>query len=198
MKREAIPCDCGEQEFKAWMQRNAEELLAHVGLRAGLRVLDYGCGHGTYAIPAARLVGEQGTVCAVDRDAKAVASMRAKAQSERMGNIQAIKASQPADLPPGSAFHVILLYDVLQMVDEQAELLRQLRERLRPDGLLSVFPLHVGAERLLRLVAQDGLFVLRDRSGWLLNFRPAEGARKATPCAAHAQDLSFPEPGSGV
>ena len=173
MEREAIPCDCGEQEFKAWMQRNAEGLLEHVGLRAGLRVLDYGCGHGTYAIPAARIVGEQGTVCAVDRDAKALASVRAKTKSGRLGTVEAIEASQPADLPPGSAFHVVLLYDVLQMVDDQAEVLRQLHERLRPDGLLSVFPMHVGAEGLLRLVAQDGLFVLRDRSGWILSFRPA-------------------------
>ena len=46
-----------------------EETLAKLGLTAACRdVVDFGCGYGTFAVPAARLVG--GTVYALDIDAE--------------------------------------------------------------------------------------------------------------------------------
>ena len=35
------------------------QLLEDVGIEAGQVVLDFGCGSGTYAIPAARIVGKE-------------------------------------------------------------------------------------------------------------------------------------------
>jgi len=34
-----------------------ERVLAEINIQPGLRLLDYGCGPGGYAIPAARMVG---------------------------------------------------------------------------------------------------------------------------------------------
>ncbi len=47
----------------AWMfrvrdlLRPRERILAEINIQPGLRLLDYGCGPGGYAIPAARMVG---------------------------------------------------------------------------------------------------------------------------------------------
>ena len=42
------------------------DLLQRAGVQAGDPVLDWGCGAGFFALPAARLVGEAGSVTAVD------------------------------------------------------------------------------------------------------------------------------------
>jgi ubiquinone/menaquinone biosynthesis C-methylase UbiE len=42
------------------------KVLEEVGIKPGLRVLDYGCGPGGYVADAAERVGESGTVYALD------------------------------------------------------------------------------------------------------------------------------------
>jgi ubiquinone/menaquinone biosynthesis C-methylase UbiE len=44
------------------------QLLEAAGLRAGMHVLDVGCGPGEVSLLAAELVGERGLVIGVDRD----------------------------------------------------------------------------------------------------------------------------------
>ena len=46
------------------------QLLKDVGIKAGQVVLDFGCGSGTYTVPAARTVGDKGKVYALDKDSK--------------------------------------------------------------------------------------------------------------------------------
>ncbi|KYH37203.1 MAG: methylase involved in ubiquinone/menaquinone biosynthesis, partial [Candidatus Bathyarchaeota archaeon B24] len=69
-----------EVRFKRWLDRNAQEFLAEVGVGAGKVVLDFGCGSGTYTIPAARLVGDEGKVYALDVRKKALDEVEAKAK----------------------------------------------------------------------------------------------------------------------
>jgi len=46
------------------------ETLEKVGIQRGHIVLDFGCGSGTYTLPAAEMVGNRGRVYAVDKDRK--------------------------------------------------------------------------------------------------------------------------------
>lgn len=161
-----------EHQFRQWLEGNPVEALKNVGLTDGLTVLDYGCGGGTFAIPAARLVNPNGEVYALDIDAKALRTLRRKAQSAALENIEIILAKKSAPLAALSprSVDVILLYDVLQLVDDKRSLLRELHKVLKPDGVLSVFPMHIGTQRMLELAEEDGLFTLRDRCGMILDF----------------------------
>ena len=69
----------GQFGFKMWLDRNASQMLSESGVRKGLVVLDFGCGSGTYTIPAAELVGEKGRIYARDVSRKALDKMK-KAQ----------------------------------------------------------------------------------------------------------------------
>ena len=44
-----------------------EEEIRKLGLKEGQKILDYGCGIGSYTFPAAKLVGEKGRVYALDK-----------------------------------------------------------------------------------------------------------------------------------
>ncbi len=161
-----------EGAFSGWLEANATPALKNVGLRRGQIVLDYGCGRGTFSIPAARIVGPGGIVYALDTNAGALAELEHKAEEEALGNIRAARVdgeTSPDKLLPEQA-DVILLYDVIHLVDDRNLIVRELAGALKPGGVLSVFPMHVGIDGMLELAREAGALSLRDRRGMLLNF----------------------------
>jgi len=165
-----------EGAFRGWLKANAAPALERVGLRRGQSVLDYGCGRGTFSIPAARIVGPGGIVYALDTDAGALADLERRAEKEGLGNIRTARVdgqASPDKLLPEQA-DAILLYDVIHLVDGRGLIVRELAGALKPGGVLSVFPMHVGIDAMLELAGHTGLLSLRDRQGMLLNFTRAD------------------------
>lgn len=124
----------------------AERVLRTVGVRQGQTVLDFGCGKGTYTIPAARIVGHEAVVYAVDEDDSKIHTLRNRIQSAGLHNIRVLPAIARAiiGLPDQSA-DVILLYDVLHswyhpQSRQRKAILNELSRVLRPDGFLSFYP----------------------------------------------------------
>ncbi|MCL2430120.1 MAG: class I SAM-dependent methyltransferase [Alphaproteobacteria bacterium] len=64
-----------------------ERLLREAGIGPGMRVLDLGCGAGDVAMLAAELVGPNGVVVGIDRNAGALASARERACQGSYSNI---------------------------------------------------------------------------------------------------------------
>lgn len=65
----------------------AEEVLERLGLKPACRnVVDFGCGYGTFTIPAARVV--QGTVYALDIEPEMVALTATKARAAGLKNVE--------------------------------------------------------------------------------------------------------------
>ncbi len=58
---------------------HASTFLTSSGAKKGLVILDFGCGSGTYTIPAAKLVGATGRVYAVDINSTALDRLERKA-----------------------------------------------------------------------------------------------------------------------
>ena len=58
--------------------RNPDKLLKAAGLKSGQKVLEVGCGPGFFTIPAAKIVGEEGFVYAVDVHPLAIRRVKAK------------------------------------------------------------------------------------------------------------------------
>jgi ubiquinone/menaquinone biosynthesis C-methylase UbiE len=65
----------------------ARRLLIDAGIAARMRVLDIGCGAGDMALVAAELVGEQGEVVGVDREAGPLVTGRDRARERRLSNV---------------------------------------------------------------------------------------------------------------
>ncbi len=75
------------------------DLVAHAAPRPGERVLDVGAGKGAAAVPAARRVGAEGQVLAIDLAPGMVAGLAARAAAEGLTNLQATVGD--AEDPPG-------------------------------------------------------------------------------------------------
>lgn len=115
------------QLFNSFTRR----MLEDAGLRAGMHVLDVGCGPGDVSLLAAELVGEQGSVIGVDTNASVLQIAQARAQaaglsnvSYLVGKIDELALTQQVDAIVG---RLILMY-----MPQPAAVLRQLSIHLRP------------------------------------------------------------------
>lgn len=154
--------------------RKPEERLRKIGVKEGQTVLDFGCGPGSFTTPAARLVGDKGNVYALDIHPLAIESVKRKAKKKHLTNITTILSDRETGLPEESV-DVALVYDMIHSVRNRQALLKEIHRVIKPDGLLSVYAEHIGADAVLEIAERDGLFSLRDRHGNLLNFKKSSG-----------------------
>ena len=148
----------GQFWFKMWLDRNASRVLSEAGIRKGQVVLDFGCGSGTYTIPAAKLVGEKGTVYGLDISRKALGKMQRKAEREGLRNIVRIDSSGGDKIPlEDETIDVMTLIDVLQEIDDKGALFDEAHRILKPGGIVIVYPMHIKKEEVERSGIARGL-----------------------------------------
>jgi ubiquinone/menaquinone biosynthesis C-methylase UbiE len=113
-----------------------EDTLRRAGLRMGMRVLDLGCGVGDVSLLAARIVGPTGAVLGVDRAASSLKIAQGRAAGLGATNVRFDEAELQA-FDTDQMFDAIIGRLVLLYLSDPAVLLRRLRDRVRPGGLLA-------------------------------------------------------------
>jgi len=138
-----------KSSVEKWVKESADTILKEIGIKKGHRVLDFGCGSGNYTIAAARVVGKQGLVYALDEDEESLNQLMHRAKSIGLKNIIRLDAShEPRIGLADKSIDVVLLYDVLHYYyfpkeEDRRQLLRRLYRILRANGLLSLYPTHL-------------------------------------------------------
>jgi len=89
-----------ENDVNVWLEKKGINFFMEVGLKEGMNVLDFGCGEGHYTIPAAKLVGENGKIFAVDKDKNAIEKVKQIVGKYNLKNIEFINTE--AYLPTGN------------------------------------------------------------------------------------------------
>ena len=157
----------GEMEFREWLAEHASEVLIRVGVSKAQTLLDYGCGSGTFTIPGAKIVGERGRVYAFEARSSILERVREKAREAELSNIVTVlsnSSKSSIDLPDKSV-DIILVYDVMHEIKNRRGLLQELHRVLKMDGILSVFPMHMGTDNFMNAMKEYGLFCLRNSYG---------------------------------
>jgi ubiquinone/menaquinone biosynthesis C-methylase UbiE len=141
-RRQSIPCP----PWLSWLLVNPFEpgekdtTLRSLGLTPGMQVLDFGCGAGRLAIPAARMVGALGSVTALDLQPEMLARARQKAEAAGLENIRFVQSSAAqAQLQTGFYDRAMLVTVLGEIpVAERAAALKAIHAALKPGGLLAV------------------------------------------------------------
>ncbi|MCR3720408.1 MULTISPECIES: class I SAM-dependent methyltransferase [Prauserella salsuginis group] len=112
------------------------ELLDHIGLGPGWRVLDLGTGAGDVAYLAADRVGPTGSVSGIDRDP--ATAERAQADARRRGYANVEFRTGDAQTLEGidGDFDAVVGRLIYMYVADPVEALRQAYARVRPGGLV--------------------------------------------------------------
>jgi SAM-dependent methyltransferase len=113
-----------------------EHALRLAGLRAGMRVLDVGCGPGDVSLIAARLVGPTGAVLGVDAAPEMVELASARAAEQGLSavhfkqtGIDAITLDEPVDAVVGRL--------ILMHLPDPAATVQRLATFVRPGGVIA-------------------------------------------------------------
>ena len=124
---------------------NPVKTLEAAGVQSGQEVLEVGCGTGFFTINAAKLVGDEGRVHAIDVYPPAIEFVREKVRDADISNVRLTNADAMDSGLPSSSFDLVLLFGVIPApVLPLDRLLPEMHRLLKPEGNLAVwsfFPL---------------------------------------------------------
>ncbi|MEW6041396.1 MAG: methyltransferase domain-containing protein [Elusimicrobiota bacterium] len=150
--------------------RNPERTLKEVGLKKGQSVLDYGCGIGSFTLPAAKIVGENGMVYALDIHPLAIKTIERIIKGRGISNIKTILSNIDTGLRNESV-DIVLLYDTFHMVKDKEGLLKELHRVLKSGGILSINAEHMEEDEFLNILTKANLFSLVKQKEKLFKFK---------------------------
>lgn len=153
-----VPADIG----RAWRNQVSKqlvlvELLDHLGLGPGDRVLDVRSGPGLVSLLAAERVGPQGGVWALDHSAEALDFLRQRQAERGLAQIRTVLADMADFQLPDPAINRFVIADALHRTAGAEALVNRLG-RVLPAGALGAIsdydpavPRHLGAQTADRL-----------------------------------------------
>ena len=115
--------------------------LAKLGLTEGQKVVDLGAGSGFYSIPAARAVGENGKVYAVEVQKELLSKLKNEALKSRFLNVEVIWGN--IEKLGGTKIHersvdAVIVSNVLFQVENKTSFLDEVDRILKPNGRVLV------------------------------------------------------------
>lgn len=163
-----------KNNIKNYTEERCKEILKRVGIEEGQIVLDFGCGGGNYTIPAAKIIGNEGKIYAVEEDGYKLKDLQEKVKSANLQNIKTIRTSGELNFGfEDGAFDVVLLYDIFWYFSLQSpkllELLKEVYRVLKSDGLISVYPEHIETEKLKQKMEKSGFYLINRLRGKIIH-----------------------------
>lgn len=177
----------GDGEVKKENNRflNPQRIIEQAGIRVGLIVADFGCGQGDFVIAAAKAVGPEGKVYAIDIQDSALSSTRSKARIEGMLNVDLIKANVEvygATKVDDASQDVILLTNLLFKTEKKKDIIQETARAMKQGGMVVFVDWKKGApfgparamrverEEVEKLMAQGGFVFKNDIDAGLFHF----------------------------
>jgi len=149
-----------KENSKKWLREDGKKFLREIGIKERQSVLDFGCGNGTYTIPAARVTGKEGKVYAADRDRNSINELLKTAESKGLENIVSLEISEDLKINlENKSIDAVLLYDILHYMDrkQRKELYKEICRILKIGGILSVYPKHNRSDQPLWNLSDMGV-----------------------------------------
>jgi len=113
-------------------------VLLRAGLKPGMQVADFGCGVGAVTRMLAEMVGAAGTVLGIDANAAQLEQARQICKDGGVANVSFLAADACATPLPRESFDLVYCRFLLLHLPDPAACLREMRDVLRPGGLLVV------------------------------------------------------------
>jgi SAM-dependent methyltransferase len=126
-----------------WLERpereteeQPEKALDALGLKPGMTVADIGAGTGYMSLRMAKRVGPTGKVYANDLQPEMLRMLRENASHEKLTNVETVLGTESDPKLPKGQIDLVLLVDVYHEFSQPQQMIRKIREALKPDGRL--------------------------------------------------------------
>jgi ubiquinone/menaquinone biosynthesis C-methylase UbiE len=117
-------------------EEQPEKALDALKLKPGMVVADIGAGVGYMSLRMARRVGPTGRVYANDLQPEMLAKLRENAARAKLENVVTVLGDVTDPKLPANMMDLVLLVDVYHEFAQPQQMLRKIRETLKPDGRL--------------------------------------------------------------
>jgi ubiquinone/menaquinone biosynthesis C-methylase UbiE len=163
--------------LRRWFQTEGVEFIKRIGIRQGWQILDFGCGKGYYALPAARVVGTRGLVYALDHDTHALSVLTDQATRMGLFNIRIVHSMDELALfLHDNLLDAALFYDVIHSyyfsAYERSCLLHAMSKIIKDSAVVSVFPRHMNrfeVDGIKRELGEYGFSLVGELSSHLIH-----------------------------
>lgn len=130
--------DFYDHPANTFWNRYGRKTVERLRLARGERVLDVCCGSGAASIPAAEIVGPDGSVVGVDLAENLLTLARSKARKQGLTNIE-FRTADMTQLPfDDSSFDVVVCVFGIFFVPDMEAALRELKRVLRTGGKVAI------------------------------------------------------------
>lgn len=151
---------------------DGEKMLLSAELKNGDKALEVGCGPGFFTIPAAKIVGENGFIYAIDINPFAIKKVNKKLTKARITNVKTMIVDvRETTLESQSIDHVFffgVIHSLIEIIDET---LAEMDRILKPQGTLVVQKSRKAAEEIIRMITEKGKFQLTEEKRRMMIFR---------------------------
>ncbi len=149
-----------------------EDVLREVDIVPGSKILDFGCGPGSYTVIAAERTGTTGKVYALDIHPVALQMVRSSASKRGLKNIETIQSDCATGLQ-NSSIDLVLMYDIFHGLSEPNAVLEEIHRVLKPGGTLSFSDHHMKKDEIIARITKTGLFRMSERGKNTISFSKA-------------------------
>ena len=144
------------------------KILEGAEIRPGQKVLEIGCGTGFFTIPAARVIGDQGCLVAMDILPISVETVAKKVQAANLNNVRVIKADALNTQLEAESMDTIMIFGVIPApMLPMDKLLTEMHRILKPGGTMAVWP----PSWVHQSILQSGLFTYSIKRNNVSNYK---------------------------
>lgn len=159
-----------ESRLRKWLM-NPVKTLEGAGIGPGQTVLEVGCGTGFFTIPAARLIGDQGHLVAMDALADYTKRVSQKVQAEHLTNVRVVHRDALETGLDAASIDTALLFGVLPFPYlPLSRLLPEMHRILKSEGRMAVWMFPV-AGWVPKSILESGLFAFISKQNGVYNYR---------------------------
>lgn len=151
--------------------RKRRERLKKAGVREGQVIVDLGCGIGRFTILAAKIVGPEGKVYALDIHPLHTAIVATRIAIGGHKNVTVMHADCHAAPLPDKAIDLIFINDAFHEFADKITL-KEAARILKADGILAIDEHEMKEDKFLGIVEGANLFTLVEKEKRLYKFRP--------------------------
>ncbi|MDA4848801.1 class I SAM-dependent methyltransferase [Hoeflea poritis] len=146
--------------------------LEGAGIKPGQTVLEVGCGSGFFTLEAARMIGDEGLLIAMDPLSDFVANVADKAREAGLGNVEAIRRDALHTGLNDNSVDLALLFGVVPFPTlPLGKLLPEMHRVLRPEGVMAVWLFPTKAF-VPGAIVRSGLFMPIGKKNGVYRYRP--------------------------
>jgi ubiquinone/menaquinone biosynthesis C-methylase UbiE len=155
-----------------------KKILESAEIRSGMKVLEIGCGTGFFTIPAGKMLGNNGSLIAIDMLPTSIETVAKKVQQAGLSNVVQVIKGDALDtkLEEESLDEVIIFGVIPAPMLPMEKLTEEMHRILRPGGVMAVWP----PSWVHRAIVQSGRFRYINRRNGVSNYQRFDEVEKSS------------------